>query len=143
MSRRYVGQSRVLLFLFLFFILSACAVAQTDHQKGRLVGGPCKYKSYPGQATIISITDGQTGGADDVKRFEVKFTFAPQDKIEESYARVEGGTFHLYGNNWRYPDQDFLKHHNIHVGKVLDGSLQVIVSGTCTPVVFDFPSLLR
>ena len=133
----------LILLIISIFVFSACAGAQTDHQKGRLVGGPCKYKSYPGQATIISITGGQAGDADNVKRFEVKFTFTPQDKIEESYARVEGRTFHLYGNNWRYPDQDFLKLHNIHVGKVLDGSLQVIVSGTCTPVVFDFPSLLR
>lgn len=142
MIRRLFCNTLIVIIVSLF-VSSACAGAQTDHQKNRLVGGPCKYKSYPGQATIISITDGQTGDADVVKRFEVKFTFTPKDKIKESYARVEGRTFHLYGNNWQNPDQDYLKRHNIHVGKVLDGNLQVIVSGTCTPLEIDFPSLQR
>ena len=71
----------------------------------------------------------------------VKFSFKPEEKIEENFARVEGKSFDLYGNNWQYPDSEFLKVNNIQVGKVLNGSLRAIASGTCTPVLFDFPSL--
>jgi len=129
--------------LLVFFILFACAIASTDHQEGRLVGGPCQYKSYPGQAKILAIASSQAGDPDQVRRLNVKFSFTPQDKIEESFARVEGKTFNLYGNNFQYPDQEFLTTRNIHIGKVLDGNMQVIVSGTCTPVLFDFPALKR
>jgi hypothetical protein len=143
MIKRFFGKSGVFLIisLFIFFSLFACAWAQPDHQGGRLVGGPCQYKCYPGQATILSITSSPAGDPDLAKRFDVKFSFTPQEKIEESFARVEGKTFNLYGNNFQYPDREFLMSHNIQVGRVLDGSLQVIISGTCTPVLFDFPVL--
>jgi hypothetical protein len=143
MIKKFFGKSGVVFIipLFILFILFACAWAQPVHQDGRLAGGPCQYKSYPGQATILSITGSQTSNPGQVKRFDVKFSFTPQEKIEESYARVEGKTFDLYGNNYQYPDQEFITVNNIQVGKVLDGSLQVIVSGTCTPVLFDFPVL--
>jgi hypothetical protein len=138
MINRFFVKSNVLLImvLFIFASLYACAGAQ-DHKTDRRAGGPCQYKSYPGQATILSITE----SADQARRFEVKFSFATQEKIEESYARVEGKTFHLYGNNYQYPDREFLTANNIQVGKVLDGSLRAIISGTCTPVLFDFPLL--
>lgn len=127
--------------LFVFFILFACAWAQPEHEGGRLVGGPCQYKSYPGQATILSITKSQAGDQTKIPRFDVKFSFTPQTKIEEKFVRMEGKTFNLYGNNFQYPDQQFLTTHKIHVGKVMNGSLQVITSGTCSPVMFEFPAL--
>jgi len=127
--------------LFVFFILFACAWAQPEHEGGRLVGGPCQYKSYPGQATILSITESHTGDQSKIPRFDVKFSFTPQAKIEESFVRVEEKAFNLYGNNFQYPDQQFLTTHNIQVGNLLDGSLQVITSGTCSPVLFEFPAL--
>lgn len=140
MIKRFFEKTGTFLLIFPFMIL-ACAWAQPNHQSGHPVGGPCRYKSYPGQATILSITENQTGNPDEIRRFNVKFSFTPQGKIEESFARVEGKTFHLYGSNFQYPDQPFLNTRNIQVGKVLDGSLQVIISGTCTPVLFDFPVL--
>jgi hypothetical protein len=137
MIKRFFGKTGAF-FILLLLVFFSCTWAQPDHQGIR---GPCQYKSYPGQATILSITVSQTGDFDKVKRFDVKFSFISQEKIEQSFARVEGKTFHLYGNNWQYPDQEFLTAHQIHVGKVLDGSLQAIISGTCTPVLFDFPAL--
>ena len=137
MNKRFPGKTTAFFImpLFVLFILFACA--RPEH----LVGGPCQYKSYPGRATILSIKESPIGNADHVKRFDVKFSFVPREKIAESLARTEGKTFNLYGNNWQYPDREFLTTRDIHVGMVLDGSLQVIVSGTCTPVLFDFPAL--
>lgn len=142
MFKIFFSKSAVLLIIpLLIIVLSACA--QTEHQTNRWVGGPCQYKNYPGQATILSITSSKAVDSDRIKRFDVKFSFSPQEKISESFARVEGKTYNLYGNNWQYPDQEFLRVNNIGVGKILDGSLRVIISGTCTPVLFDFPALKR
>ena len=140
MAKRFFSTSSVLWIIPLFMmVLSACA--QPDHKTNRWVGGPCQYKNYPGQATILSITSSKANTYDQIKRFDVKFSFAPQEKISESFARAEGKTYNLYGNNWQYPDQEFLRVNNIGVGKILDGSLRAIISGTCTPVLFDFPVL--
>jgi hypothetical protein len=141
MTKRLFSKSGVLLIFPLFVFFVFCACAQPDHKANSLVGGPCQYKNYPGQATILSITSSQAGDPDQIKRFDVKFSFTPQEKIKESFGRAEGKTFNLYGNNWQYPDQEFLRVNNIQVGKVLDGSLRAIISGTCTPVLFDFPAL--
>lgn len=139
MIKRFFGKSCAFFIMIVFVFTSACA--QPERQDSRLVGGPCQYKSYPGQATILSITESQIVDPDKIKRFDVKFSFAPQEKIEENFARVQGKTFSLYGNNFKYPDREFLLNHNIRIGRILDGSLQVITSGTCTPVLFDFPAL--
>lgn len=142
MIKRFFFQPGVafIILLGVYLILLACAGIEPDHQ-GRRVGGSCQYKSYPGQATILSIANRQTDDPDQARRFDVKFSFAPREKIEESFARVEGRTFYLYGKNFLYPDGEFLTDHNIHVDRVLDGTLRVIVSGTCTPILFDFPTL--
>lgn len=129
--------------LFVTLIVGACAWAQPDKKDSRLIGGPCKYKSYPGQATIVSVILIPGGKSNKTERYEVKFSFAPENSIAEPFARVEGKTFHLYGNNFQYPDREFLISNNIQVGRVLEGSLQAIVSGTCTPVLFDFPCLKK
>ena len=133
----------LIIILSIIFIVGACAWAQPDKKDSPLVGGPCKYKSYPGQATILSITRSSSGEQDKIKRYEVKFTFAPKNKIAETFAQVEGKTFNLYGNNFQYPDREFLISNNIQAGLVLEGNLQAITAGTCTPVLFDFPVLKK
>lgn len=126
--------------LLTFIIFIAPNYAKTDKKNSQMVGGPCQYKSYPGQATIISIARSQTADPQQ-RRFEVKFSFVPKNKIAEGFAQLEGKTFNLYDNNFQNPDRDFITSKQILVGKVLDGNLQVISSGTCSPVLFDFPSL--
>lgn len=121
-------------------VFTASSFAQSDKKSSQLVGGSCQYKSYPGQATIVSIARSQTADPQQ-RRFEVKFTFVPKNKVAEGFAQVEGKTFNLYDNNFQNPDRDFIASKQISVGKVLDGNLQVITSGTCTPVLFDFPGL--
>lgn len=125
-----------------FLIITlACGCVRSGNSRSDRVGGPCEYKSYPGRAVILSIAEAQKAGGDQVRRYEVKFAFKPQGDIEEPFAQVEGRTFNLYGKNFQYPDREFLQNHGIHVGAVLDGALQVIISGACTPLVFDFPAL--
>ena len=132
----------ILPFLFSLFLLSFFSfTCFAGPQEKKLVGGPCQYKSYPGQATIISIQRSTSGEQSKSKGFEVKFSFMPKNKIAESFAQTEGKTFILYDKNFQYPDREFLSRNNLQVGKPLDGNLQAIVSGTCTPVVFEFPSL--
>ena len=140
-----LGKARPLMLIILVgsFLCAALAWAQPDEKARPLVGGPCRYKSYPGYATILSITGIDAADRDKVRRFEVKFSFSPQSKITEPFAQVEGKTFHLHGNNFQYPDREFLAANDIQVGRVLEGRLQTIVSGTCTPVLFEFPVLQR
>jgi hypothetical protein len=124
--------------LALFLSLTAAPFLCAD---GAWVGGPCRYKSYSGRATILSVTAVENNAADQTKRFDVLFTFQAQDEIEESFARTEGKTFSLYGKYFSTPDRNFITVHRLAAGRILDGSMQVIVAGTCTPVVFDFPEL--
>lgn len=126
----------------IFFVFLSCAGASSNQPgESRLVGGPCQYKSYPGQATILSVSRSQTGNQETIERFDVLFSFKPQRRVEESFARDAAKKFHLYGNNFQYPDREFLQVNNLRAGSVLEGSMKVIISGTCTPVLFDFPAL--
>ncbi|MFO7569773.1 MAG: hypothetical protein R6W75_08225 [Smithellaceae bacterium] len=77
----------------------------------------------------------------DVKRFEVNFSFLPDDKIKEAFARTEGKIFPLYDKHLHHPDTEFIDKHHIRTGSVLRGTLEVITRGTCTPVFFNFPDL--
>ena len=124
--------------LALFLSLTAAPFLCADGAWG---GGPCRYKRYSGRATILSVTAVENNAADQTKRFDVLFTFQAQDEIEESFARTEGKTFSLYGKYFSTPDRNFITVHRLAAGRILDGSMQVIVAGTCTPVVFDFPEL--
>lgn len=131
----------LIIILLISFVFIPVALAQQDKKSTQLVGGACKYKSYPGQATILSIARSSAGDQSKSKRFEIKFSFLPKSNISESFAQVEGKTFVLYDNNFQYPDKDFLSKNNLQVGKTLDGNLQAITQGTCTPVLFDFATL--
>lgn len=105
----------------------------------RTVGGECQYKQYPGRAEIISITPiGRPAGYSS-DRYEVRFRFTSDRKIEEPFAQTEGKEFLLLLNHNYYPGLFFLEKYDIKKGKVLDCTLSVIVRGTCTPVLFDFP----
>ncbi len=126
-------------FILICFVLWSCA--ELAYQAHPTVGGPCLYKSYSGRATIISIAKSKDHNPSETEHFEVKFSFIPVQKIEEEFARVEGRSFNLYGKNFQYPDRQFLAKNNIHVGAVLEGYVQVIVSGTCTPLLFEFPGI--
>jgi len=107
------------------------------------VGGPCEYKQYAGKAKIMSITP-KTGHAYDLyfyQAYEVKFSFIPDQKISEKFARTEGKEYVLLLKNSSYPGPKFIEKYELKTGKILECNMNVITKGTCTPILFDFPSL--
>jgi hypothetical protein len=118
---------------------SSCA-QQGARESPRVIGGPCQYKSYEGFAKITSITRTEAPGRHGDERYEVRFHFFPDQKIEETFVQTEGKEFLLL-DNLLLPRREFLEDHDIKVGKELECVMEVIQKGTCTPVLFKFPSL--
>jgi len=110
----------------------------------RVVGGPCEYKVYGGHAKILSIhkkdLPPEVGGSSNVV-YEVKFSFTPDEEIKEAYGQVEKKEYLLLLTNSSYPGPGFLKKYGIEPGKYFGCYLKVITRGTCTPVLFDFPTI--
>jgi len=122
--------------LSLLWVTSACA--EMKIKESVWVGGKCEYKAYRGQAKIISVIP-QKGPTSSKDEYEIKFLFSPDQEIKESYAQVEGKEFLLLINNAYAPKKAFIEKHDLKVGKFFDCTLQVIIKGTCTPTLFEFP----
>lgn len=128
--------------LIIFLILYVYCVYAEDTVAGeRLVGGQCEYKEYEGRAEIISITKKSEPDSYPYERYEVKFLFTPDQEIKEAYAQTEGKEFLLLLSNSSYPGPKFLEKYGIKIGTVFACYLKVIIKGTCTPVLFKFPSI--
>jgi len=129
----FTGCLYLILPLMLLLILSACGMASSSQR----VGGPCAYKQYQGDAEIVSVTPakGMTG------EYEIRFSFHPQEKIQEEFARVEGKQWVLVRNDSSFPKKDFLQQYDIKKGNRFPCYMKVIIRGTCTPVLFDFPTI--
>jgi hypothetical protein len=113
-----------------------CSMTGSETTKGPLVGGPCEYRSYPGQAEIVSVAPAADG------RFDVKFRFIPDGTVEEPLGKSAlGRTFSLLPDREIPPDRVLIERFDIRPGKRLGCTLKVITRGTCTPILFDFPSL--
>lgn len=112
----------------------------------KMVGGPCTYSEYAGAAKIISIDklpcpEGTLGKKAGV--FRVRFVFEPHDSIPKPFERLKGKPHDLRLVNGSWPTMGFLRKYEIHVNKELSCCLKVIKKGTCTPVLFDFPTIDR
>jgi len=104
--------------------------------RGPLVGGPCEYRSYPGQAEIISVAPSAAASG----RFDVKFRFIPDGTVEEPLGKAAlERTFLLLPDRETPPDGAYIEQSGIRPGKRLACTLKVITRGTCTPLLFDFP----
>jgi hypothetical protein len=131
-----------ILFCAIFVIMTGCGCgARADGQIAHRIGGACEYKSYPGYATIISIEPAQNVAPGEEGRFDVRFSFKSRRKIKEDFAREAARFFYLFDNSFQCPDAHFLRRNSIREGAVLEGVMRVITSGTCTPVLFEFPAL--
>ncbi|HNZ65411.1 MAG TPA: hypothetical protein PKJ10_06200 [Smithella sp.] len=129
----YTGFLNLILPVMLLFFLSACGMASSSQR----IGGPCTYKQYQGEAEIVSVKlRQQTTG-----EYEIRFAFHPQKKIQEVFARVEGKQWLLVQEDSSFPKKDFLQQYDIKTGKRFPCYMNVITRGTCTPVLFDFPSI--
>ncbi len=130
----------VLLILGVLFACESVAVAGDKGTGETLVGGRCEYRSYEGKARIVSIKKNPSADLS-TQGYEVKFVFVSDSPVEEPFARVEGTEFLLLLTNSSYPGPKFLKKYGIKNGKVFACILKVITKGTCTPVLFEFPSI--
>lgn len=130
-------------FWTIIFIVAAfpgigCSMTGSEIAKGPMVGGPCEYKSYPGQAEIVSVTPPSAAGG----RFDVKFRFIPDGTVEEPLGKsAMERTFSLLPDREMPPDGAAIERFDIRPGKRLGCTLKVITRGTCTPILFEFPSL--
>lgn len=134
----------IVFLLVLFFVTviakSPLRAAGIKREEPR-VGGPCEYHRYEGRAEITSVRR-ITGPPDQRdEKYEVKFRFVPKEAIKESFAQVEGREFLLEINYSSSLSREFIEEHGIEPGRFFDGYLQAIVKGTCTPTLFEFPSL--
>lgn len=131
-----------LLWCILFFL--GCSEGLCLMDKEKMTGGPCHYREYQGTAVIMSVE--KQGTAKDCSGIshelcEVKFSFFPRETIKESYVQVKGRKYELKLDNSSNPWQGFIEKYAIKVGRSFDCTLKVITRGTCTPLLFDFPSI--
>jgi len=119
-----------------------CSMTNSETTRGPLVGGPCTYRTYPGQAEIVSVAPWATPAAEAGERFDVKFRFIPDGPVAEPLGKAAlERTFSLLPDREMPPDRAFIERFDIRPGKRLGCTLKVITRGTCTPILFDFPSL--
>lgn len=118
-------------------------MAMDELNRKPVFGGQCEYRKYSGLARIISISKKRPPnyGGSFYENYEVKFSFYTDERIKERHGQVEGKEYLLLLNNSFYPGPGFLKKYGIEVGKYFDCYLKVITRGTCTPVLFDFPTI--
>jgi len=123
--------------VFLTFMVFSCGasyMAMEKHLEKQVVGGPCQYKSYPGRAAIISVKKAVDG-------CEIRFSFAPDEPIEEEWVQAEGNEHLLLLANSRFPGPRFLEKYGIEPGTCFECHMKIITKGTCTPVLFDFSTI--
>jgi hypothetical protein len=119
-----------------------CSMASSGTQQESMVGGSCEYRSYPGQAEIVSVAPAETPAMAAGGRFDVKFRFIPDGPVEEPLGKAAlERTFSLLPDLEMPPDRAFMERFDIRPGKRLVCTLKVITRGACTPILFDFPSL--
>ena len=139
-------------FLFLWVIMSGLGCGgriyamdpETKRPARGIRGGPCEYKIYKGSARVISVCKKETPkryGGPSYESYDVRFCFFPGEEIKEPHLKFEGKEYPLMLTNSWHPGPKFLKKYGIEQDKRFECHLKVIIRGTCTPVIFDFPSI--
>ena len=128
-------------YIILFFMGFSTAYADVCSPRSPSTGGPCEYARYKGKATIISIAKIAKTNRDPYEKYEVSFSFTPDLELQDNVARTEGKKYVLLLNNSSYPGPRFLEKYEIKVDKVFDCFMKVITKGTCTPIIFEFPTI--
>lgn len=126
------------------------AAGQKPKTQDIRVGGPCSYKSYDGTAHITRIVKTEASrkqagvrGGPGYEGHEIWFRFAPKEKI--ALVGWQAGVFdreHLLTlkNGW-YPGPGFIDKYRLAVGHKYPCTAQIIETGACTPIVFDFGTI--
>lgn len=134
MKTKHHPRSVTLLTLLLGYVLAACSPTPN------IVGGPCKYDDHPGTATITKIekteASKQQSGSTGYEGFEVRFTFKPDTALKDELGAKAATWEHLLQiGSGTYPGPEYLQKYKLEVGKTFRGTMSVIKSGTCTPVI--------
>ena len=146
---QYRLKQGILLFTIILTIADCSGLIRSmdlpaEKSASRVVGGPCEYKQYKGQATITSIRKKELPenyGGTSYESYEVKFSFFSEKEIKEAHGQVKGREYILMLTNSWYPGPKFLEKYRIKVGKSFECYLKVIIRGTSTPVLFYFPTI--
>jgi len=105
------------------------------------VGGPCSYRDYPGRGTIVSIDKPDPLSGAESGQYEVRFVFSPAGADREALSHSQGRTFVLVQGDDSLLTLPEIRKLGVSVGQSYEGKMSIIQEGTCTPVLFDFPSL--
>lgn len=128
---------KIILLPLVLLTVSSFAHADDFNAAMLILGGPCTYKEYRGYSHISAIKQ----KINNEDSYEVRFQFHPDRDITEPYAQVKGKELLLHTKRHTSPGKTYLQKNEIAVGKDFDTILHVIVKGTCTPTIFEFPSL--
>ncbi|MCX7590460.1 MAG: hypothetical protein N2255_02420 [Kiritimatiellae bacterium] len=112
------------------------------------VGGLSSYDKYSGLATITRIQKTAASRAQVAtaryEGYEIWFKFTPDVPIRQDWAAKKVGEEHLLQlmNSW-YPGEKYIQKYGIAVGKQYRCTMNVLTSGTGTPIFFEFEGLDR
>lgn len=102
------------------------------------VGGECEYKQYEGTAQIVSFERLDDSSEE---RYKVQFLFHSSEPIREAFAAVKDKRYSLLMDDFSHPPIAVIRSNGIEVGAQYSCFMKVITHGTCTPVLFEFPTL--
>jgi len=119
-----------------------------DCMKTGTEGGPCTYRSYPGEAVITRIIQTPASkeqariiGGPGYEGYEVWFKFIPQATASDQPAQLTNQEqLFTLRNSW-FVGPRYLKKYALSPGNSLACEMSVLERGTCSPVQFHFPSI--
>ena len=133
--KNLIGFTLLMILLFIGVISLAGEIKNKENME---IGGLCEYRAYGGKARITSISLKEMTDSSET-RYEVKFLFFPDREIKEPWFKVKDREYLILLNNNEFPGQALLKKYEFKIGKMVDCTLRIIVRGTCTPFIFEFP----
>ena len=130
----------ILLFSISLFLIAGLSGCTGPQQKKTTVGGPCDYKNINGTAHIIAIEPATRGPNNCKNPVSVVFNFMPLDGAANQ-ANISYTNQRLTLGEGQNPPRAWVDSQGIKVGSRLRCVRQEIETGTCTPIIYSFPSL--
>ena len=146
-SVRFRGTSRkpvLILARASLLVVLLVTILETNPANAQRVGGRCEYTAFSGKATITQVTP--VRGSQAVlaglpyRPRRVLFTFSPSTPVANALYEP-GRQYELTLSGGTPPGPGFLKKYGIRPGAAFTAKMDLIRSGTCTPVVFTFRSI--
>ncbi len=133
--------------LAILCFLAACLVSHRAMAGTEaMVGGPCRYTSFPGKATIVSVEPVPPGDSGNFPPtpyppLAVTFTFAPDAPIVSEPLCTPGSPLAFTLANGLPPGSRYVEKYGLAPGSILPCELRCIRHGTCTPALHVFPGI--